>query len=410
MFVGEPFVLVLQAKYVQGTNDLQIVQSPNFEGVLQKELDTDGERTTGKVDGRTVEVYNFQKRLIIPNTPGTLGGSDLVMTAQVPVKTDRFDMFGRPYYMGMQKTASAKVPAVTIKPLPTPKPEGFSGGVGDLKLSRKVSRTTLNGDESLTITLRLEGSGNLNTLSVPELTAPEGFDLYDPKYSEDLSYTTRGLRGYKSNEYLLVPQFKGTFELPEQTWTFFNSTTQTYQTVTLPAETIQVLTGPNKPADETATGGAVAAVEKRKVKNIDTDIRYLQELEPARKPLVGRRGLWWILALLGLAWAFQAWQPGAGKEDEQARWRAVKKGVEKAFAQNDPQRVALLVHALEQRLFERHGRFAIQLEELQQRYDEPVARALVNLYERCQLAQYAPISATAQDELLIAFKELWKQL
>lgn len=49
---------------------------------------------------------------------------------------------------------------LTVKPLPEPKPDNFSGAVG-INLTQEVPETKIRTNESLTIKLKLESSGNL---------------------------------------------------------------------------------------------------------------------------------------------------------------------------------------------------------------------------------------------------------
>ena len=221
VFVGEPVVLLFTATLFEQVRDLNMLQTPNFENVLQQQLDFEQQSRRERIGSKIATVLDFDKRLIIPNKPGTLGGQELKITGAVQKPTGRRDFFNMPLMRWEQEVATAKIPAVTIKPLPTPQPDGFSGAVGELKLVRELSRTSVNGDESITLTLRIEGSGNFNTISVPDLIPPQGFDLYDPKFNEKIRYSERGVRGYKEYEYLLVPQFKGQFILPQMRWIYF---------------------------------------------------------------------------------------------------------------------------------------------------------------------------------------------
>ncbi|MEY2963571.1 MAG: hypothetical protein RL754_832 [Bacteroidota bacterium] len=408
VYVGEPVVMLYRATLFEPVRDMNIIQAPNFENVLQQQLDFKQEQRIEIVDGKRATVLDFDKRLLIPNKPGILGGQELKIAGQVQVPTGRVDFWGMPLTKFVQDVSSAEIPAVKIKPLPSPKPEDFSGAVGSFKVVRELDKTALNGDESLTLKIRIEGSGNFNTISVPDLIPPQGFDVYDPKFNENIRYTERGVRGYKELEYLLVPQFKGEFIIPEMQWTFFNSETGDYETVLLEEETIHVNSNVLS-ARDTST---LAPVDKREVTTIDDDIRYLQtgDFKPFVDLRLRRISLLFVL-LTALAWVLQFINVKRKGPSSEALASALEKKVLKAFAGGDEARFAIMLNAVEQRIMERGiAREAISSDALEMYYGEERTKAIRSLMERCQLAQYAPISIGSTQQLETDFKALWKTL
>jgi len=409
VYVGEPLVLLMQAHLYEPVRDLNILQAPNFENVLQKELDFEQSQRSQVINGKMATVLDFSKRLILPNKPGTLGGQELKISGKVQVPTGRRDFFGMPLTKFVQEVATAEIPAVKIKPLPSPKPKDFSGAVGELKFVREVSRNSISGEESITIKVRIEGTGNFNTITVPELNEPQGFDVYDPKYNESIRYTERGVRGFKEYEYLLVPQFKGEFLLPEMTFTYFNSSSETYETLRAPIDTLVVESNDLAASPQ---GSSPKDVLKREVQNIDEDIRYLQDNDFA--PYVEiqlKKWSWIVLVLLGLAWGIQALPRKEKAAVAVSKKKGLKRQVDKAFSDKSQDRYGLMLNALEERLLEQGiGREANHQEALENSKGKEVAENFTYVKERCQLAQYAPGSAADDEKLLTRFDALWEQM
>ena len=408
VYVGEPIVLKFRATLFDPVRDLSIIQAPNFENVLQQQLEFKQESTREVVGNRMATVLDFDKRLILPNKPGTLGGQELKISGQVQVPTGRRDFFNMPLTKFVPQVATANIPAVKIKPLPEGAPEDFQGGVGDLKLVREISRTEVSGSESITIKLRVEGSGNFNTLEVPELIQPEGFDVYDPKYNENIRYSERGIRGYKEYEYLLVPQYRGSFIVPEMQWSYFNTRTERYETISIAADTLNVenpaISGVQENSD---LEGAV----KREVKTIDDDIRYLQDHTFEAK---GTSNLYpWTLALLVLAGVLWLWQfAPEHAEGQKVNWKKSQlKIVQKAFSAQEEQRYGTMLNALEFALVKKGIHLEqVRLEALENVYDTPTANRILRLIEHCNMAQYAPIAASENVHHLTEFEEVWEQI
>lgn len=408
VYVGEPIVLKFRATLFDPVRDLSIIQAPNFENVLQQQLEFKQESTREVVGNKMATVLDFDKRLILPNKPGTLGGQELKISGQVQVPTGRRDFFNMPLTKFVPQVATAKIPAVKIKPLPEGAPEDFQGGVGELKLVREISRKEVSGSESITIKLRVEGAGNFNTLEVPELIQPEGFDVYDPKYNENIRYSERGIRGYKEYEYLLVPQYRGSFIVPEMQWSYFNTRTERYETITIAADTLNVenpaLSGVQENSD---LEGAV----KREVKTIDDDIRYLQDHTYEAE---GTSFLYpWTLALLVLAGVLWLWQfAPERRQGQKVNWKKSQlKIVQKAFGAQEEQRYGTMLNALEFALVKKGIHLEqVRLEALENVYDTPTANRILRLIEHCNMAQYAPIAASENVHHLTEFEEVWEQI
>ena len=410
VYVGEPIVLVFSATLYEQVRDLNMLQTPNFENVLQQQLDFEQQSRRERIGSKIATVLDFDKRLIIPNKPGTLGGQELKIKGAVQKPTGRRDFFNIPLMRWEQEVATAKIPAVEIKPLPTPQPMGFSGAVGQLELVRELSRTSVNGDESITLKLRIEGTGNFNTISVPELTPPQGFDLYDPKFNEKIRYGERGVRGYKEFEYLLVPQFKGQFILPEMKWTYFNTKKGAYETITL-EETTLTVTG-DALSEVKQPGEGTPTKIQREVSSIDSDIRYLQEVDEGihmrERPLVW---LWFLLGAVLLGWLLQLASFSTRKKSSEAVRAEVKKAVHTAWKTNDPEAVGKMLNVLEGELVRKGiAKENISLSTLNEAFGDALGGRINALIEKLQLALYAPSAVGSKEEWLNEFNALWEQL
>ena len=405
VYVGEPFVMILRAYWTNQVRNLDMVQSPNFEGVLQNNLEFKQQQRHEIIDGKRVVVLDFDKKLLTPTQPGTLEGQDLKVSGQVQIPTGQRDLFGRQLMTYTNKIATAKIPAVKIKPLPSPKPEGFSGAVGKLDLSRELSRKEINGDESITLKIKISGTGNFNTISVPELIPPQGFDIYDPKFNENIKYTASGVSGFKELEYLLVPQFKGEFIVPELRWTFFNTKTGTYEEVVLDEEKVEVLSGAELPASTDAKGSG----NKREVQDIDSDIRYLHSVEEPHQKRNSVLVTVLLAALVGGLWILQGVRISGKSPSKQALLQREKKRVLSAFSSGEMDRFGILFNTLEARLLSRGlDKEHINLASLQQTYGENKGVQLNTLLERCQMAEYAP-GGVGDDQWFIGeFKTVWE--
>jgi hypothetical protein len=176
-------------------------------------------------------------------------------------------------------------PGVTIHvaALPGGKPAGFSGGVGKFSLTPSISQTELQTNDAVTIKLDISGSGNMKLLKTPAIDWPEGFEPYDPKVSNDFRTTTSGVSGTKSIEYLAIPRSAGEYTIPAVKFSYFDIDDKSYKTLSTPEYTIHVKRGAGENSDVSSQNSVVSYTQKEDIKQLGTDIRYIDTKAPSGK-------------------------------------------------------------------------------------------------------------------------------
>lgn len=167
------------------------------------------------------------KRLsIIPNQEGTL-------------EAPRLEGNARLYSFGyLNKNLSSTGGRIVVRQLNRDKaPQGFSGAVGNLKISHSISKTQLALGEALTFTLKIQGRGNFNQFTAPEFAAGKGFQVSIPMVSDNLN---AGIDGTRIYYYTLIPQQKGELDLPPLSFTWFAHDKAEFNTWKLPSTKVKV--------------------------------------------------------------------------------------------------------------------------------------------------------------------------
>lgn len=150
------------------------------------------------------------------------------------------------------RTGVQKSEPVTVEVLPLPeagKPASFTGGVGEFEVTSAMDRTEVRAGEALSLTLQIEGRGNVSAIELPPVKWPEGVDLFDTKGNVKPG---QGGIGTKSFEFLLIPRKEGELKLPAIEISFFSPSKDAYVTKRTEGAVIRVL--PGDPAN--AGGGA----------------------------------------------------------------------------------------------------------------------------------------------------------
>lgn len=262
----------------QFTNNTRL---PEFKGFLKQELDM-GEIQTEleHYDGRNYQTAVLYRTLLFPQRSGDIVIEPAQFEAVLRVRNRAqvrsiFDDFFDSYTTA---TKALIAPGVTIhvSSLPTGKPAGFSGGVGQFSISSAISDTLLQANEAVTMTLVIQGVGNMKLLKTPVIDWPEGFEVYDPKVTNNFKNTTAGVSGTKVIEYLAIPRVGGTYVIPPVQFSYYDVEDDMYRTLTTEEYTLTINRGVGEESNATVVNNYV---QKEDIQQLGNDIRYIQTKE-----------------------------------------------------------------------------------------------------------------------------------
>lgn len=254
----------------------------------------------GVYQGKNYRYVVLKQVVLYPQKTGSLEIEPLSLDVTVDVPTNRRDIFGGRLYTQANKTVSAGARNLNVKPLPeNGKPENFSGAVGQFTYEVSASKTELKASESLTATVGVTGKGNLKLFDLPKLELPSSVEVFDPEFSENITTSLAGMQGKVANNYTLVPQYMGKFQLPPTNFSYFDPKSSTYKTLTSEEITINVVEGP---ANRAVTG--TSENYKQPVKATGNAFRFIKlqtRFQPKKQPEFLGSSLFYALLLLPLA-------------------------------------------------------------------------------------------------------------
>ena len=287
----------------QFTNNTRI---PEFKGFLKQEFES-GEIQTEleHYNGRNYQTAILYRTLLFPQRSGDITIEPAQFEAVLRVQNRAqvrsiFDDFFNSYTTA---TKPLTAPGVTIhvESLPAGKPAGFSGGVGQFDISSKISNTELQANEAVTLTLTIQGTGNMKLLKTPAIDWPEGFEVYDPKVTNNFKNTISGVSGTKTIECLAIPRAGGTYTIPPVLFSYYDTQAEKYRTVSTPEYILNIA----RAANEDATSAVVNTfVQKEDIQQLGSDIRYiymgdLTPTKPNEKQLIAFGSLaFWMCYLV----------------------------------------------------------------------------------------------------------------
>jgi hypothetical protein len=291
--------------------NIQSPKFPDFKGFLVQEIDLPPERTMQpeNYDGVNYYTYDLRKVLLFPQQVGQMTIEPMSCDVIVRVRSTQqrprsiFDDFFDTY-QEVSKTVTTSKLNISVDPLPQPKPTDFSGLVGKLSLATKVSATEVEANQPITITLKLQGSGNLKMLKNPALQFPQDFETYEPKSTNNFNTTDAGLSGSKTIEYLVIPRHDGDFIIPPTTISYFDITSDSYKVLSTDPINIKVNKG-NQSASNAPVVNNFTTQEKVEV--LATDIRYISTSAPNIKPsqrIITGSMLFWLFYIISFVITF----------------------------------------------------------------------------------------------------------
>ena len=311
-----------------------------------------------------------------------------------------------------------------ILPLPTDQvPPDFSGAVGRFSLDAHIGSTNVAVGDPLTLTVRISGSGNLPAVRWSAPTNWPGLRAYDPT-SQLESGDPLGLDGTRVFEQVLIPESSSVHAIPPLRFSFFDPTTESYQTASHPGFPIKTLTAATPAAQPLIAAPGTIDSSREPIDIVHIKNRPGTLAVAPAPPLFTRP---WFLALQLLpilAWAGSAFarrrREYLALNPRQLRrmqvGRRLKHGLtllhSHAAAYQTEAFHAELYRLLQEQLGERLDlpASAISSEIVEQRLrgavpDPALIDAVEQLFRQCDQARYAPGAATGDLQSLLSQAE-----
>lgn len=319
MYLGE-HAQITYSVYSRSTNiSVMDYEFPLTNGLWKEEVDGGSNgfsQSQVNLDGYAYLKFPLKKEVIFTQKTGEI---------EIPPYTLELLVGGGFFSQGTTEYLESNSPTITVKPLPEGAPESFDNQVGkDYELEMSYSTTNLKAGDPIDVTIKISGKGNLKQLNAPELTFPLDFDTYEPESGGKIKLSTKhGFTGDKEFTYLVIPRHHGTYEIPAFEFTYFDLESETYKTLSHPAQTIEV----EKSATSTpATSGGSTSVAKEDVEVVNEEIRhiaYSTELKSSETTFF-KSSTFWLglgspLALTLGCFLFVAMKPKEQKEDKKKK-------------------------------------------------------------------------------------------
>lgn len=259
--------------------------SPPTEGFLAEELGKENRYRKVK-DGLRYDVTEL-KKAIFPISAGelTIGSAELKGNLRVPSARRRRgffdDFFGDSmFYTRKPFVRHSRPLTVQVEPFPAEGcPETFAGCVGSFELRASASPRKVRVGEPVTLTMRVAGSGNPDSVNLPRVEAGSDFKTYLPEVSAKRGVKEGRIGGEKTFKQVFIPLKAGALKLPPVVFSYFDPEAKKYRTLKKGPFPITVEAAP--PGEASRLIEAAGSSGKEGVKILGKDILYIKE-DPGR--------------------------------------------------------------------------------------------------------------------------------
>lgn len=301
VFVGEPLILEYRIWTLVDVASFGMTRVPEPEGFWLEDVTQPGQPRVEQRsrNNREYTTAVIRRIALVPTGAGERIIEPIGVEAQVRVRSGTLDPF-EDFFGRASPFASRTVPttvlanpvSIDVQPLPPGAPQPFTGIVGTLEVSADLDRDSLASNDAVTLTVRVDGTGNIPAVPAPVLELDGDFEVFPPEVSESFRISGDGLSGSKTFEFVLIPRAPGARSIPPVRFPYYDDAVGEYRVAA------------TDPLELTVSGTALessGSLGRGGVAQLREDIRFIRlgplELRRVGGALLESPGFWLILLL-----------------------------------------------------------------------------------------------------------------
>ncbi|MDE7436942.1 MAG: BatD family protein [Muribaculaceae bacterium] len=271
--------------------------APKFDGfVVEESKAISNSLDYETYNGKTYATAVIARYIIFPQMTGQLK----VIGNTYTVSVDQREYYHDPFWgnMAVSKPLQLNVTpndlTVNVKPLPSPKPADFSGGVGQFTIASQLKSSDFKTNQAGSIEYIITGTGNIKYVQMPDLATifPSEIEVYTPKTEVKDNVGSSNVSGSSTFDYSFMPLEEGEFKIPAIKLVYFNPSTGKYETSVSKEYTIQV--GKGKASSKSQTNSRLKFEPK-------LEVVKAKDLKKEYVPIIYRFPYWLFFILPSIA-------------------------------------------------------------------------------------------------------------
>ncbi|MDE6072711.1 MAG: BatD family protein [Muribaculaceae bacterium] len=262
--------------------------APKFDGfVVEESKAVSNQLDYETLNGKTYATAVIARYIIFPQMTGQLK----VIGNTYTVSVDQREYYHDPFWgsMAVSKPLQLNVTpndlTVNVKPLPSPKPADFSGGVGQFTISSQLKSSDFKTNQAGSIEYIITGTGNIKYVQMPDLATifPSEIEVYTPKTEVKDVVGSSNVSGSSSFDYSFMPLEEGEFKIPAINLVYFNPSTGQYETTS--SKEYNITVGKGKASAKSQTNSRLKF-------NPTLEVIKIGDLKKEIKPMIYRFPYW----------------------------------------------------------------------------------------------------------------------
>jgi len=241
-------------------NSYQPVPGWKAEGFWKEELENSNrpQATSTIVNGVRYRKARLLQFALFPTKSGELTISPyniIVSVRSVRSRGDAFSSFFGGFGSNQRQVELSSDPVtINAQPLPDAGNSQYLGAVGYYNISRSISTQDAKVGQSIELTTRIEGTGNVPLISKPEYDLPEGLEIYEPQENSNLNRRDGKISGSKTFTDVIIARSPGSYEIPAENISYFDPSKNRMVSVNLDPLSFNVEANPNANVASTSPG------------------------------------------------------------------------------------------------------------------------------------------------------------
>ena len=224
--------------------------------------------------GKKMYAATVQRKALFPTHSGRIQIEPMTAMVSVKVRGSSRNWFADPFFSRSKSyTIASNSLDLDVQQLPA-NPQGkITAAVGNWKLTSKVSKQKLQQDEAVTLTIQINGQGNLRAISVEDIVFPPELEVFEPEISVEEQPLRDLIAGTKTISYVLIPRDARRITLPSVKLTYFDPRDDRWRTKSTQPITLDVT-----PSDKISS--SAPGLTKEEIRLMGEDIRFADQNPP----------------------------------------------------------------------------------------------------------------------------------
>ena len=223
LYLNQNALYTLRLFMREQVSDISL-EMPDVKGLVFESL-AEPQKYSTIINAKRYEVIEL-KYILIPKKPGEYSIPAAGMRMTIYKRNRRDNFFNDPFLnirSGKPAYLSSNEIKLDVKNLPVQnRPDNFSGLVGWFDVKVKLNPAEVKVNESATLTITVQGRGNVRQIPDLKLADIKGLKIYHDKPQLNISKGESAISGEKIMKWAIVPEKGGEYIIPSMALAFFD--------------------------------------------------------------------------------------------------------------------------------------------------------------------------------------------